>query len=293
MGKFQKVGVIGRHRAEHITETLKILLQFLQQFGQSYVLDEDIQPLLQDNKQPYLPRQTIAKTCDLLIIVGGDGSLLQAAQMAAEHQIPIVGINKGRLGFLTDILPAELEKKLKAVLQGIYIEERRFLIDASLQENEKEVYRGAALNDVVLLPGDIAHMIEFDIYINKQFVCTQRADGMIVATPTGSTAYALSGGGPILHPQLEALVLVSMFPHTLSNRPLVVQSDSLIEIVVSKQNETSPWLSCDGHQKTAVTPGSTITIRKQNAWLRLIHPEDYNYFETLRSKLNWIGGTRT
>ncbi len=289
MSAFQKMGILGRYRTEHLSDTLLALIQFLEAQKQAFLLDEDLKSLITEKQVPAANKLAIAKACDLLIVIGGDGSLLQAAKIAAESQTPVIGINKGRLGFLTDILPSDLEKKLKPVLEGHYLEERRFLVDVAIKQAEKEVYKSIALNDVVLLPGDVAHMIEFEIYINQQFVCKQRADGLIVATPTGSTAYALSGGGPILHPQLEALVLVPMFPHTLSSRPLVVESSAVIDIVISAQNETSPWLSCDGQEKKAVSPGTQISIQKKQALLRLIHPEHYNYYETLRSKLHWSG----
>lgn len=289
MGIFQKIGILGRSRAENISETLKSLVDFLNRSRQNFAVDTELEALLKNKEITYLSKDKLAKSCDLFIVVGGDGSLLHAAKLAAEAQIPVVGINKGRLGFLTDILPADIEKKLKPILAGIFVEERRFFIEASIQKNGKAGERSTALNDVVLLPGNIAHMIEFEIYINKQFVCKQRADGLIVASPTGSTAYALSGGGPILHPQLEAFVLVPMFPHTLSSRPLVVQSNSLIEIVIPEHNETTPWLSCDGNEKKAIERGSALMIEKKDIALRLIHPEDYDYFETLRSKLHWSG----
>ncbi len=149
------------------------------------------------------------------------------------------------------------------------------------------ITQGIALNDVVLLPGDIAKMIEFDISINEDFVCSQRADGLIVTTPTGSTAYALSGGGPILHPQLDAIALVPMFPHTLSSRPIVVQAHSQIKINISSQNDISPSVSNDGQQPVALAAGGSIYIHRYKHPLHLIHPTDYNYYDTLRRKLDW------
>ena len=286
---FQKIGILGRPRAKGIRQTLALLLQFLSHHTAKVFVDSDLKDLLKNKKINFLNKERLVKTCDLFIVIGGDGSLLQAAKMASEHHIPVVGINKGSLGFLTDILPSEIEKSLKSLLSGNYNEEERFLIEAKTKDEKNKNQRRLALNDIVLLPGNVAHMIEFEIYIDKQFVCKQRADGLIIATPTGSTAYALSGGGPILHPQLEALVLVPMFPHTLSSRPLVIESNSTIEIIISKNNEVSPWLSCDGDEKQSLFPGSSILIHKSKYSLRLIHPKDYNYFETLRSKLHWSG----
>jgi len=201
-------------------------------------------------------------------------------------EIPILGINRGSLGFLTDILPSQLEK-IKAILEGKFILEKRFLLTATVTSNNKIISQDDALNEVALIPDAIPHMIEFEIYIDKQFVCSQNSDGLIIATPTGSTAYALSGGGPILHPQLDAIVLVPMFPHSLNNRPIVVQGQCEISIIVSPNNDTSPRLSCDGRAYLNAEPGSEITIRKKPKTLHLIHPLDYSYYETLRSKLHW------
>ena len=285
--KFKKVGILGRIRDDKIIETLRYLIQLLDVWQQSYVVDISLKPMIEEGCE-YFSAESLAKACDLLIVVGGDGSLLQAARLGVEYQLPVVGINKGRLGFLTDILPEHLETELRAVLEGKYIMEERFLIDVVVNADGKKIYKNLALNDVALLPGDVAQMIEFEIFIDRQFVCKQRADGIIVATPTGSTAYALSGGGPILEPHLEAMVLVPMFPHTLSNRPLVVSSGSKIDIKIPLTNETSPWLSCDGHEKELINPGTEIHIQKHKTLLNLIHPAHYNYYETLRAKLHWI-----
>ena len=171
--------------------------------------------------------------CDLLITVGGDGSLLKAARIASRRQIPILGINRGKLGFLTDIKPDCLNTILP-VLQGQFKTEQRLLLEATIGD-----YQSTALNDVVLLPGDIAHMITFTLEVDGQFVATQRADGLIIATPTGSTAYALSGGGPILHPTSNAVTLVPMFPHTLSSRPLVIPQQKTIRITIEEAENTT------------------------------------------------------
>ncbi len=174
------------------------------------------------------------------------------------------------------------------VLSGNFRKEKRMLLSTSHFFNSKEKYTDIALNDVVLLPGDeLAQMIEFDIIIDGHFVCHQRADGLIIATPTGSTAYALSGGGPILHPQLNAIVLVPMFPHTLSSRPIVVSGDANIELYISERNEASPYVSCDGQSRVKIAPGSHLHIERHEHMLQLIHPDSYEYFATLREKLGW------
>lgn len=290
MGVFQQIGIVGRPRTEKIADTLEVLINFLSKEGVGCLVDEALKDLTSRNfAGTFQSPEEMALSVDLFIVLGGDGSLLQLAPLAAKKNIPVVGINKGKLGFLTDITPPALESALKAVFSGLYIEERRFLIAAQIKSAKGVLDNTieSALNDVVLLPGDIAHMIEFEIYVDNAFMCRQRADGLIVATPTGSTAYALSGGGPILHPQLDAIVLVPMFPHTLSNRPIVLDGNCLVEIKVCTENEVHPWLSSDGKQKHAIELGGSIELRQSQSRLRLIHPNGYQYFETLRTKLGW------
>lgn len=285
---FKTIGIMGRQRTPSIVDTLQGLKTFLKSRKLDIIIEEETAVILPADSLPVVPRNQIGKHCDLMIVVGGDGSLLNAAHAVVHDSVPVLGINRGRLGFLTDIHPNELNTKVGDVLDGSYLEEERFLLTTQIRHFEQVYSEDNALNDVVLLPGDVAHMIEFSIYIDKQFVCTQRADGLIVATPTGSTAYALSGGGPILYPTLDAVVLVPMFPHTLSNRPIVIGANSKITLVIAEHNETSPQLSCDGQQRIPVKPGDSIHITKKAEKLRLIHPKDYNYFQTLRTKLHWI-----
>lgn len=284
---FKTVGLIGRQRKEDISDTLLSLTKLLQDLQLGIVVEDETAKHFPSNKLPTYNRHEFGKHCDLIIVVGGDGSLLNAARAAIHHHTPVLGINRGRLGFLTDINPSELTEGVSAVLAGEYIEENRFLLTAQVEYNGEKIAQDMALNDVVLLPGNVSHMIEFEIVINGQFVCSQKADGLIVATPTGSTAYALSGGGPILHPNLDAVVLVPMFPHTLSARPIVIPGNSEIKLIVAKSNETCPRLSCDGQERIPLQPGTIVVITKKNEQLRLIHPIDYNYFETLRTKLHW------
>lgn len=287
MRRFKTVGLMGRQRKEDISDTLLALKQFLQSRKIAVIVEHETANWFPIGGLATYPRDTLGKHCDLIIVVGGDGSLLNAARAATLQQTPLLGINRGRLGFLTDIHPQELTTKVAAVLDGHYIEEQRFLLSAEIKHEERWIARDIALNDMVLMPGDVAHMIEFSLNIDEQFVCSQRADGLITATPTGSTAYALSGGGPILHPGLDAIVLVPMFPHTLSSRPLVVPAKSAIKITIDQQNETCPCFSCDGQTRIPIPLGASIHIKKMEKKLSLIHPLDYNYFTTLREKLHW------
>jgi NAD+ kinase len=284
---FKTVGLIGRYRGDMYIETLHTLISFLHKKHIKVMLEQETAAMLHDSSLPTLSREELNWHCDLIIVVGGDGSLLGAARYAVARDVPVLGINRGTLGFLTDIKPDEIEEKIAAILHGHYIEEKRFLLQATVHHNNHIMATSTALNDVVLMPGEIPHMIEFDIYINEQFMCSQRADGIIVATPTGSTAYALSGGGPILHTKLDALALVPVFPHKLSSRPIVINGDSVIKIVINANNESAPKISSDSQERVSVPAGGHIRIVKHPQQLRLIHPSDYNYFETLRSKLGW------
>ncbi|OGT33159.1 MAG: NAD kinase [Gammaproteobacteria bacterium RIFCSPHIGHO2_02_FULL_39_13] len=278
--KFQNVALIGRAE-KNVSDTLDIVADYLLSKKLAVFIEEKTAELMGKNSLPTFSEKKIPANIDLMIVVGGDGSLLTAAHCALPYHLPVLGINRGRLGFLTDIHPNQLSK-IADVLSGKYLVENRFLLKAT--NGKKNL--GVALNEVVLLPGD-AQLIEFDIFINNQFVCQQRADGLIVSTPTGSTAYALSGGGPILHPQLNAIVLVPMFPHTLSNRPIVVEGDALIELVIRDNEFISACISCDGQHRIAIQPGDRIRISKQEKTLQLIHPDNYDYYATLREKLGW------
>ncbi len=283
---FNKIGILGRVKNPGVKETLKALTQHLTELAQNFFVEAETAESLDSPHLKTIPREKIGKECDLLIVVGGDGSLLHAAHAIVNQKVPVVGINRGSLGFLTDIHPAELEK-ITAILQGKYTLEKRFLLTASVDLHGKKLGNDNALNEVIIIPDAVPHMIEFEIYIDNQFVCSQNSDGLIIATPTGSTAYALSGGGPILHPQLDAIVLVPMFPHSLNNRPIVVEGKCQIDIIITPNNTHSPRLSCDGRDYLSTPVGSRIAIQKNPQALHLIHPLDYNYYETLRSKLHW------
>lgn len=285
---FNRVAIIGRQRHENSKETFIALYEYLKTRGYKTVFESETAPELSLNPKERVSQDRLAEACDILLVVGGDGSLLHAARVAIDQALPVAGINRGRLGFLTDIYPHQFAK-IEQLLNGDYYEEQRFLLNGYIQRQTQATIDIPALNEIVLSAGNIAHMVEFSIAVNGQSVCEMRADGLIVATPTGSTAYALSGGGPILHPSLNAVVLVPMFPHTLSNRPIVLDADSRISICIPKNNEAIPYISGDGQKRVPISPGETLVIEKKSQTLRLIHPLDYNYFETLRSKLGWQG----
>ena len=284
---FKTIGLIGRTGSELVVDTLRQLIRFLDERGLPMILDEESSKLLPGDSHQVGSRKMMGEICDLVIVVGGDGCLLGAARDFSRYKVPVLGVNRGRLGFLTDISPQDLEERIAEVLAGKYIKEKRFLLEAELKRDGQIVGNNSALNDVVFHSGNSVKMIEFDLFIEGQFVYTQRSDGLIVSTPTGSTAYALSGGGPIMHPRLDAIVLVPMFPHTLSSRPIVVDGNSEIKIEVGQANECVPRMSCDGQGDMAISPGDTLYIRKRAHKLMLIHPLQHDFYESCRSKLGW------
>jgi len=287
MDQFRNIGVIGRMGSVQVVESLRQLKQYLTSNNYHVIIEEDTSSMLPGHGLQVASKKLLGEICDLVIVVGGDGSLLGAARELAKSKIPLLGVNRGRLGFLTDISPADLEERLEKVLQGEYIEETRFLLDGHVERNGQPFGFGTALNDVVLHPGKSTRMIGFDLYIDGHFVYSQRSDGLIVATPTGSTAYSLSAGGPIMHPKLDAVVLVPMFPHTLSSRPIVVDGKSEIKLVIGETNETYPQISFDGQMNIACAPGDIIRITKKPFKIKLIHPLDHNFYATCRDKLGW------
>ena len=245
--------------------------------------------LEQQNYNLYLDNECLKKSCDLIIVIGGDGSFLSAARTIIDANVPILGIHKGRLGFLADLNFDKIKSSLMAILSGKYIEERRSLLQASVvPTNNKKISKNCALNDIVFFNGKIPRLMEFEIFIDKQFVLQLRADGLIIATPTGSTAYSLSAGGPILYPTLRVFNLVPMSPHTLSSRPLVINENSNIQLkLLDRPNNTDCGLSFDGQNYVKLNISDQIIINKYPTELKLIHPIKYNYFTMLREKLGW------
>jgi NAD+ kinase len=239
------------------------------------------------NDIPILDRASLGNQSDLAIVIGGDGTFLSAVRALVDCNVPILGINLGRLGFLADIYPEDMLQTMEQILHGDYVDESRFLLNAQVIRDEKIISEAAAFNDVVVHIRDVARMIEFNTYINGQYVNYQRADGIVVSTPTGSTAYALSSGGPLLHATLDAMVLVPICPHTLSNRPLVVNANSEIEIVIGQNKQSTAQVSCDGQTACDVLPGDKIRIWRKTNPVHLIHPVSYDYYHILRAKLRW------
>ncbi|MCR9627231.1 NAD(+) kinase [Vibrio antiquarius] len=282
------IAIIGKPRDQQAIQTHKELYQWLTSEGYKVFIDDRLAAILDDIPQSqFASLVELGKNADLAIVVGGDGNMLGAARILSRFDVPVIGVNRGNLGFLTDLNPDEFQASLQAVIDGEYIEEERFLLEAEVHRHGQIKSHNAALNEAVLHPGQIAHMIEFEVYIDESFAFSLRADGLIVSTPTGSTAYSLSGGGPILSPSLNAISLVPMFPHTLSSRPLVVDGKRRIKLVVSPENRGTQEVSCDGQVSLPVSPGDEIHIYQSPNVLKLIHPKDYSYYHVLRNKLGW------
>ncbi|MFT5674889.1 MAG: NAD+ kinase [Paraglaciecola sp.] len=284
---FQTVGLIGKQAHQGANMSLKALIVYLKKKGCRVLVEQNTALELDTNGFEAASLDSISEQADLAIVVGGDGNMLGAARVLAKHNVAVVGINRGNLGFLTDINPDDFEQQLDSIFAGDCQTEQRFLLEVAVYRDGVLQSTDSAVNEVVLHHGKVAHMMEFEVYLDDHFVYSQRSDGLIVATPTGSTAYSLSGGGPILTPNLDALTLVPMFPHTLSSRPIVVDANSTVKMKVSKENSDSLQVSCDSHIVLTVLPGDEIIINKNPAKLSLIHPKNYNYFNVLRTKLNW------
>ncbi|MDG1662469.1 MAG: NAD(+) kinase [Pseudomonadales bacterium] len=285
--QFRNIGVIGRVDTESVISSVRQLVDLLELRNLKVILEEQTSHVLGQHTLQVATRKLIGEVCDLVIVVGGDGSLLGAARDLARHDVPVLGVNRGRLGFLSDIAPDDVNTTVASILDGNFDTEQRFLLDMQLKRDGAIIERSLAFNDVVLHSGQAPKMLNFELHIEGDFVYSQRSDGLIISTPTGSTAYSLSGGGPIMHPKLNAIVLVPMFPHTLSSRPLVIEGNSEIKIIIAENNPESPSISCDGQVNIMAKPGDIIYIHKSAKRINLIHPKDHVFYETCRSKLGW------
>jgi len=279
------IGIIAKDKGDAVTKTIKQLVDFLSKSSCEIVLDNSADGIIENIQS--VDRNTLASLSDLAIVVGGDGTFLSAVRSLADLNIPILGINLGRLGFLVDISPDDMLEHLEQIMQGNYVEECRFLLQAHVIRDGHVIAEADAFNDVVVHIRDVARMIEFETYINGQYVNYQRSDGLVVSTPTGSTAYALSSGGPLLHATLDAIVLVPICPHTLTNRPLVINANSKVEIIIGESKQSTSQVTFDGQSAFDVKPGDKILIEKKKNTINLIHPSSYDYYEILRAKLHW------
>lgn len=273
--EFKKVLILGRREDSRVAEPLRVLVDHLTKVGIKVLEDEQV------------------AAADLVIAIGGDGTMLYAGSRVRDHDVPLLGINRGRLGFLADVTPDEMLSSVDHILGGNYSTESRLLLNADLQHLDGNSASGIAFNDIVLQRRETGRMVDFETSVAGQFVNTHSGDGLIVATPTGSTAYALSCGGPIVEPQLDAMVVVPICPHTLTDRPIVIAANQKIEIRLLEREDTGAAVAIDGHSIGPINPGDALTITASDQRVRLIHPPGYDFYGILRSKLLWGRDSRT
>lgn len=284
---YKTIGLIGKPQHDGASATIKTLHNYLTENDYEVIIEQSVAQSLNIDNITTGSLTDIGEQADLAIVIGGDGYMLGAARVLARFEIGVIGVNRGNLGFLTDLSPDDIIAPLEQILSGQSRCEQRFIIEAEVYRHGKLISCNSAVNEVVLHAGKVANMIEFEVYIDDSFMFSQRSDGLIVSTPTGSTAYSMSAGGPILTPNLNALSLVPMFPHTLTSRPIVVDGDSDIKLILANDNHQNLQVSCDSHVILSVMPGDEVVIKKSESNIQLIHPLDHNYFNVLRNKLSW------
>jgi len=282
---FKTVALIGKYKAPEITEPLLRLAAFLFGKGFTVVVDALTAEHIKENPYRVVPLGKMEGVVDLAVVLGGDGTMLNIARTLAPFGIPLVGVNQGRLGFLTDISLDNMLQTMEAMLEGKFVTEQRMLLATRILRAGKEIFYSLALNEVAVHRDSAGNMIEFEVRIDGEYLYNQRADGLLVATPTGSTAYALSSGGPILHPGLDVIELVPVCPHTLSNRPIVVKSESLIEILMHRTSNVR--VRFDSHGYFDLLGNDQIEVTRYPAPICLLHPVGHSYYNTLREKLLW------
>lgn len=282
---FKTIGIVGKYYGASAGNAVHRLADYLSARGHAVLIAAHTAEVCQIRDLQTATLNEIGKTVDLAVIIGGDGTLLNVARTLVDHRVPMIGINQGRLGFLADVSVDTMFSTLDEMLAGEYVAEDRILLTASVERHDDVLYTTYAFNDVVVSKSTLGRLIEFEVYIDNQFVYSQRADGLVVASPTGSTAYALSAGGPILHPTLEAFVLTPICPHTLSARPIAVNSRSEIEINLIHADDAR--VHFDGQQHADMQVGDRVVIHRAMNTVRLLHPENHNYYDTLRQKLHW------
>ena len=284
---FKNIALVGKHKNPDIVQPLLSLARYLKNRGLEVSLDSLTAEMVGEAGYPAITMEEIAERADLAIVLGGDGTMLNIARKLAPYDVPLVGINQGRLGFLTDLSIDTMFETLGSMLEGQYIAERRMLLDVEVLREGAKVFGTTALNDVAVNRGISGNMIEFEVRINGEYVYLLRSDGLIVSTPTGSTAYALSSGGPILHPSLELIALVPVSPHTLSNRPIVVGPEAEVEILMLRTAVAR--VHSDSHFHYDVQERDSVFVRRARYMVTLLHPSNHHYYQMLREKLGWSG----
>ena len=288
--KFKKIAIIGTHYDSRISKTVKFLCEYLSQYAEIF-LEEKTSASIKDYLMKSYSIKFIANNCDLAIIVGGDGNFVKTScNLSIHNNIPVIGVNRGKFGFLTDINPKKIQSCFFSILKGDYYTENRIMLKATIKNinNNPSVSECiVALNDLVLSTEQHSKLFQIKVEIDEQYAFDQRLDGMIISTPTGSTAHALSAGSPIIHPSVNAIIIIPMFSHSLNSRPIIVDAKSLVKIKIAKYNNPITILNIDGHTKTFLPAKSEVTITKHNRCVTFLHPKNYDYFYILRSKLHW------
>ncbi len=288
------IALIGKYHSPEIAESIRLLAKYLHERGMTVLIEEET--ALNLGSQIELRTWAsgnfawLGAHSDMAIVVGGDGTMLNAARQLARYRVPLVGVNQGRLGFMTDIARSDMLTCMDDLLDGRFVPEVRMLLDAEILRDERSVFANLALNDVVVDKGATGRMIEFELFIDGEFIYHLRSDGLIVATSTGSTAYALSANGPILHPQVSAIALVPLCPHALTNRPIIVNDRADIELRVTHAED--PRVHFDGQVTLDLNPGDSVRLRRSEYTICFLHPPGYSYFAMLRQKLRWSEGPK-
>jgi len=282
---FKTVALVGKYKSPEVAAPLLKLARFLERRKVEVLMDRVADSRAGRGRYPALSLEDLARKADLAIVIGGDGTMLNIARTLAPRDVALVGVSQGRLGFLTDISVENMIGTIGAILDGKFVAEKRMLLEGRVRSRAKNVFRELAFNDVVVSKGARGNLIELEVRIDGEFMYNQRSDGLIVATPTGSTAYAMSAGGPIVHPALSVMALVPVSPHTLSNRPIIVSSDSVVDVIV--RSAADPRVHFDSHTHFNLREGDCVTVRRYSHAIRLLHPVRHSYYTMLREKLNW------
>ena len=286
--QFRHVALIGKYHANGTRSAVENIGHFLNAQGCDVSIEKDTASNTGLTQYPILDVPSIGAQCDLGLIVGGDGTMLGIGRRLAEFGIPLIGINQGRLGFITDIAFEGYQAVLESILQGEFEEDRRWMMQAKVVRDGRCVFNATAMNDVVVNRGATSGMVELRVEVDGRFVANQRADGLIIASPTGSTAYALSAGGPLLHPSIAGWIMVPIAPHTLSNRPIVLSDSGEITVEIVSRGDASA--NFDMQSLASLLHGDRITVRRSEHQMRFLHPKGWSYFDTLRKKLHWNEG---
>ena len=286
--QFRHVALVGKYHAQGSRSALESIALFLNAQGCEVAIEKDTASNTGLTQYPILDVEGIGAHCDLALVVGGDGTMLGIGRLLAKFGVPLIGINQGRLGFITDIAFDDYQAVLEPMLRGDFEEDRRWMMQAQVMRDGRCVFSAAAMNDVVVNRGATSGMVELRVEVDGRFVANQRADGLIIASPTGSTAYALSAGGPLLHPSIAGWILVPIAPHTLSNRPIVLSDSGEIAIEIVAGRDASA--NFDMQSLASLMLGDRIIVKRSDYQMRFLHPKGWSYFDTLRKKLHWNEG---